>query len=306
MRFIVLGVLCAALGTAIMLKPEKTDTKRIGIVVPLEHKAMDDILAGFKERIGDSAKIEVQNAGGDLHMQRAMIETFARQEIDLVATIGTDVTLTAMHRIKETPIVGIDVTDQVVQIPGSNVTGIRETPIAPSYVFIKKLLPEVKKIAMVYSSSDKNHQMLGEFSQLAHEDGVAVQPVLVQSMAELYVLAKAIQRDVDAIFIAKDHLVASGAPVLSKVAEELGVPFITSDDGSILAGGTVALANKERDIGEEAGEIALQVLSGKLPSQISIQPISRMTIFVSSRKCHDPDAIAEVANHFDFPMETIE
>lgn len=303
------------IGAALFLRGSalESQSKRIGVVVPIEHQAMDDMLSGFKERVlgaGDiDVIVEVQNAQGDLNIQRAMIEKFARQNVDLIATIGTDVSLMAMSCVPDRPVLGMDITGQVHQGLASTITGVKESPIEPSYLFIRELLPAVKKVAMIYSASDKNYQMIKDFSALATQDSLEVQGIMVQSMAELYILAKTIDADVGAIFIGKDHLVASGAPILSQVADELGVPFITSDEGSVIAGGTMALGNKEKDIGRTAGDIALKLLAGEKPNDIAIEPVSEMTLFVDPVRCQrrgiDINLLHQIAIKFNYSVELV-
>jgi putative ABC transport system substrate-binding protein len=104
---------------------------------------------------------------------------------------------------------------------------------------------------------------------------------MIQSLADLYVLAQTVDQDTNAIFIAKDHLVASGAPSLAQVASKFKIPLITSDNGSVIAGAAVAIGNKESDIGRRGGEIAIQLLEGAKPKDIPMLPLSTYTVFVN-------------------------
>ena len=98
-------------------------------------------------------------------------------------------------------------------------------------------------------------------------------------------------------------------PALAKVADELGVPFVTSDEGSVLAGATLSLGNKEKDIGKAAAEIALRILRGEEPGKIKIRPILEMTLFVDARKCQrlgiDLNTLEKVAAKFAYSIELV-
>jgi len=260
------------------LSMQQSKKKSIGLLVPIEHRAMEEMVRGFKEG-ACGIEVDVQNGQGDLTIQRAIIENFAKYEV--IAAIGTDASLLALSRAGR--VVAVDVTDQVKHTENS--TGVRESSIEPSYRFIKELLPDLKKVAMVYSSSDKNYQMVERFSSYAKGDGIVVQPVMVQSLSELYLLAESIEKDVDAIFIAKDHLVASGAPILAKIAEKLKIPLISSDEGTVHAGSSVALGNREFDVGKRSGEIAAKILQGVNAQEIPMEPVSKMVIFFNEEAC---------------------
>jgi len=313
-KLIVLGlILIGLIGAIALYSPTESSSKWIGIVVPIEHQAMKDTTDGFIERIrqkyGNSVVIDIQNAQGDGTIQKAIIENFKRKNFDLIVPIGTDVTLMTQNIIQRQPILGLDVTNMVTQ-EQSNVTGIRESPIDPSYTFIKQLIPQLKKVTMVYSASDKNYEMVQVFKTLAAQDNVAVQPIMIQSLADLYVLAQAVDRDSNAIFIAKDHLVASGASSLAQAASQLGIPLIASDQGSVIAGGAVAMGNKELDIGKTGAEIAIQLLEGALPKEIAIDPLSSYTVFVNAAALNkqglELEQIQKAAQTLGYPLELVQ
>ncbi len=274
-RIVLIGIVL----TIAFLSMRQSKKKTIGLLVPIEHRAMEEMVRGFKEG-ACGIEVDVQNGQGDLTIQRAIIESLSRHEV--IAAMGTDASLLSLKRVGR--VVAIDVTDQVKHTENS--TGVRESSIEPSYRFIRELLPDFKKVAMVYSCSDKNYQMVERFSSFAKDDGIVVQPIMVQSLADLYLLAGSIEEDVDAIFIAKDHLVASGAPILAKVAENLRIPLISSDEGTVHAGSSVAVGNREFDIGKRGGEIAAKILQGVSAKEIPMEPISKITLFFNEEACH--------------------
>ncbi len=313
-KIIILGVILAGLIAVISQYPQTQNAgKRIGIVVPIEHQAMKDMTDGFVERIqqqyGSEITIDIQNSQGDGNIQKAIIENFKRKGYDLIVPIGTDVTLMTQNIVREQPILALDVTNMVTQ-KQLNVTGVRESPIEPSYKFIKELIPQLKKIIMVYSASDKNYEMVQIFKDAAAVDGVVLQPIMIQSLADLYILAHTVDRDANAIFIAKDHLVASGATSLAQVASKLTIPLITSDEGSVIAGGAVAMGNKEVDIGRAGGEIAIQLLEGTQANEIPILPLSTYTVFVNADVIEKQglimDDIHGVSRTLGYPVEIVQ
>src|SRR3989338_6008023 len=68
----------------------------VGILVPMEHRAMDEIVAGFKEtltqRYPGKITFLVKNAEGDINLQRSILQSFEQKSIDLYAPIGTQTT----------------------------------------------------------------------------------------------------------------------------------------------------------------------------------------------------------------------
>lgn len=310
MKKIAIMALLAAAGLFLAQKLITTNdaTRAIGIVVPVEHQAMDEMTRGFREvveaKYGDTVRIDIVNAQGDPNIQKSILELFKQQNYAVVAVIGTDASLMAMNTIKTLPVIAMDVTDQVQQTQ-DNVTGVRESAITPSLAFLKAFKPNLKKLTMVYSASDKNTNMVKELTQVANSEGVTVQPLMIQSLPDLYILNRAIDADSELIFIAKDHLVASGAPSLAKIAQEQNIPFITSDEGSVIAGATAAMGNKEVDIGRRSGEIAIAILEGKPARDIPIGPLETFSVFINKEHQAENPAIEKAAQALGYPLEEV-
>ncbi|SCA62630.1 Uncharacterized protein RP367 [Chlamydiales bacterium SCGC AG-110-P3] len=267
-----------------------SDTKaigpRIGIVVPIAHQALDDMIEGFVTEIrthyGDAATIDVRNAHGDDIAQQAIIKMFDRQDYNLIVPIGTDVTLMTVSMTSSTrPIVGLDVLGEAM--PGrSNLTGVMEATVHPTIDFLVSACPDVRKIAIVYSAGDKPYQQARTAMDYAEEKGLATQGLLIQELRDLYPLANRIQSDVDMIVILKDHVVASGVATLAQIAERRGIAVYTSDEGSVIEGGSFALGNREYDIGKLGAEKAIAILEGANPQEVGIDPVKDKSVFVGA------------------------
>jgi len=256
----------------------------VGLLLPIEHTALEKISQGFIEILGKD-RVDLQNGQGDPLIQQAILDTFIRQKYAVIATIGTDLTAMATQKTQTIPIVAIDVTDHIEH--KKNITGSRESSVQPSYIFLKTLFPNAKKFAIVYSCSEKNFELFEQCKKLADQDSLTIQPIMVQSLADLYILANSIEDGVSAIFSSKDNLVASGAPILRQIAKEKRIPYISCDEGTVKNGSCAALGNQEEDIGRYTAEIALQILNGKKPSEIPMTPIQKQSIFLNPTHCQE-------------------
>lgn len=287
-----------------------SEKKRVSIIAPIEHQAIRDITKGFadciKQEGGQEIVLEVYNTQGDARMQQALIELCKRREDDLVAPIGTDLCIMAQKMLKHTAIVALDVTEMVEKKKTQH-TGILESPIEPSYLFLKQLLPGLKKLSMVYSSSDKNVAMLEQLKEFAKKDAVEVQELMIYQLSDLYSCSKSVASDSQAIFIAKDHLAASGASNLAKVARERKIPFIASDEGSVIAGAAIAMGNKESEIGKAGARLALELLKGNPGPEI--MPLKSYTLFINLQELKhqglDLEQVKETSTALNYPLEII-
>ena len=114
---ITIGCMLASIAAIFFLmspgeRPQNT-SYRVGVLVPLQHQAMDNITAGLRMELPDAingrpVRLDIQNAQGDPHIQRAVLHRFAHSGTDTVVAIGTAAAQTAVRLL---------VTDRVGQHP---------------------------------------------------------------------------------------------------------------------------------------------------------------------------------------------
>lgn len=264
-------------------------SNKITLIVPVEHRALADMANGFGQEIRDSLPkntydLHIVNAMGDRHVMRTLVEQAGRRGDKVVATIGTEMTLMASHALRDVPVVGLDVTTEVSAENG-RVTGVYEGETKPCFTFILEAIPTLKKVTLLYTPSDKIEKQLSNLERTASEHGIAIQKIVVQSLADLNTLAHHIDGDSGAIFILKDIMLASGAATLKKIAEQKNIPFIASDEGSVINGAAFAVGNSEYDIGRAGGALAVQIIQGSSPKDLAMKPAAAYQVFINPASC---------------------
>lgn len=268
--------------------PEKT----IGIVLPMDHVALRAIVSGFEEAVTKNypgkVRFEVDNAQHDLNVQRAIIQKFINQKVDLIVPVATATTQMTMNMVRNQPILGLaamvpdSVRDQNTM--ANRYTGVRdEIDSAKQVAFIHAILPKVKKITLIYSADDKVIPEASTTIAVAKQNGISVQPLMIQNLSDLYSSSQRIAKDSQAIFILKDNLVVSGITTLVYNANKRHLPLITSDEGTVSSGAATALGVEEKQIGVEGGELAAKILNGQPISQLPIQPMKQLLIFINTQ-----------------------
>ena len=130
---------------------------------------------------------------------------------------------------------------------------------------------------------------------------------MVQNLAELYTVSKAVDPSSEALFILKDNLIASGVASLVKVAEEQHVPLITSDEGTVSQGGACALGIREAQIGEQGGRLAARLFRSEIVGPY-IEEMDEIQVFVnpsaSKKQGLDPQRVQQSAR--DLGYETVQ
>lgn len=287
----------------------------IGIIIPMEHAALREIVAGFKDAIRKDypqpVTFNVQNAQGDIKLQRNIIELFVGQKVDMIVPIGTTTTQMTLSLVKKQPIVSLAAlyleSDRQKRNP-RNITGINdEFGPKKKLDLIKSAIPGIKKMTVIFhTANEKNFAEIEGLESDAKKSGITVQTLAIQTLPELKTAAEAIEKDSQAILILKDHLVVSGIRLLIPVAEERHIPLVSADEGSVGEGAAFALGVRERAIGEEGGKLAAKILQGQRIENMPMQDVQELTVFYNRAACERQHAdIARLkafanTNHYGF------
>lgn len=273
-------------------KKESKDQYVIGVILPMEHAALNQITNGIKEEfeqtIGKPVSIKIKNAGGDPNIQKAIIEQLVRDSCDLLIPVGTSTSQMALNIAPTQKILCLAADSSLLKAEKNfQATALSdEIKAVDSLSFLHMALPDIKKITLLYSASEKVSKEIPLVCQAAAEFGIQVQRLMVQNMAELYTVSKAIASDSQAIFILKDHLVVSGIQSIVQQAKLNKIPIMTSDEGSVLGGAAFAIGVKEASIGKQGALIAKAILNGKLPKDIPPQIITApFPVFINQEAC---------------------
>ncbi len=290
-------VLLLALSTAFAFaqtKPAYPD-KTVGIVIPLEHEALREIVNNFEETVTKnySGKVTftVENAQHDLNIQRAILQKFINQKVDLIVPVATAPTQMAINMVKNQPILGLAAMIPDAQRNKGNLanrfTAVRdEIDSSKQMDFIHNLLPNLKKFTLIYSSDDKVIPEADQAVSAAQDLGITTQRMMIQNLSDLYTVSQRIDPNSQAIFILKDNLVVSGINTLIAAAKKRNIPLISSDEGTVSQGATAALGVEEKEIGIEGGELAARILKGEPISAMPIKNISQLNIFCEFTRIH--------------------
>ncbi len=264
-------------------------TKSIGILVPLEHQAMTEIVAGFKQELKKKylgpVNIEVKNAEHDINLEHSILKQFSDRSADVVAPIGTDAMEMSIAMIKHAPIVGIaaDFNQRLCLSHGHcHATDILDEINPNDQVhFMHQVMPKLKYFTLIHSADNKIIPEVMAVKKVAALYGIKVQDLMAQEQSELYGISKTIDKKSQAIFILKDHMIVNAIATLTKQAESLKIPLISSDDGSVSGGAAFAIGVREREIGIVAADIIAKVLQGAAAQDIPMRKLTDYHVFIN-------------------------
>lgn len=286
-----LKLLCAILVVVSLLPIRsmavRAESIKVAIVQLVSHPSLDDITSGIKEGLeqggykeGENLTINFQNAEGDMSLLANIAELVVAEQPDLIFAITTPVAQSLQQATSEIPIILAGITDPVsaklvdsFEKPGHNLTGVSDAaPLEQQFELIGKLTPDIKKIGMLYTSSEDNSKAeVEKAAEIAKKLGLEVGIDTIASTSDMALVAENLVGKVDALFIPTDNTVASSVDTLLDVADKAKIPVYPTFDAMVQQGGLASVAINQAGIGRQSATMALEVLKGKKASELPIQ-----------------------------------
>lgn len=270
-----------------------SESYKIGINQLVQHPALDEATAGFKQAFADAgAEVEwdEQNANGEQPTALTIAQQFANADLDLALAVATPAAQATVQNLIDIPVLFTAVTDPVsaelvesMDAPGSNVTGTSdEAPIDQQLELLKDLVPEAKNVGIVYASGEVNSQVqVDAATEAAKGLDLEIETQTVTSVNEIQQAVEALG-DVDAIYVPTDNMVVSGIASLVQVAEEKKIPVIGAEAGTVEGGAAATIGIDYTELGRETGEMALRILrDGEDPAEMPVEKATEFTYVVN-------------------------
>lgn len=275
-------------------------TARIGVIQYTQHGSLDDAYSGFVDGLkeagyieGDNLTLDFQNASGEVGNCQSICDGFATNGEDLVLAIATPAAQTAVKVFgtTETPVLFTCVTDAVeaqlvdsVEAPGKNVTGTCDMPVIKDQVsMIKDVLPDVKTIGILYTSSEANSEIQAkEAESAAKELGLETVVATSSNTNDIPQVISGVVGSVDAIYIPSDNGFASAMGTVRNAAVQNQVPVFCAVEAMIQEGGIATTAIDYYELGKQTARQAVRVLEGEKASDIPVEYQENMGIVVNN------------------------
>ncbi len=271
----------AAAGTAAAAADGKT--YKIGVLQLVQHAALDKTNEGFVAAIKDAglnADIDQQNASGEQSSCDTIAEKFVNDGKDLIFAIATPAAQSVSAKTTEIPIILSAVTDPAGSglvasndAPGGNVTGTSDlTPVKEQIDLLKKLLPNAKKVGILFCSAESNSEIQAKMAREACDKaGLEHEDYTVSSSNEIQTVVESMVGKVDAIYAPTDNTIAAGMATVGSVALDNKIPVICGESGMVKEGGLATYGIDYYELGYLAGQQAVEILKdGKKPADIPI------------------------------------
>ena len=298
MKRIISVIVCIALILAAAVSFAETYT--VGIGQFAQHGSLDNCYQGFVEGLaeaglveGENLKIDLQNAQADMGIAQQIAAQFASAKVDMMVGIATPMAQACYNAAAGAiPTIFTAVTDPVaagfVNADGTaagEVTGTSDAlPIKAQLETIRAMMPEAKKIGILYTTSEVNSISAIEiYKSLAGDYGFEIVESGISTTADIPLALDALLGKVDCLTNLTDNTVVSALALVLDKANAAGKPVFGSEIEQVKLGCVAAEGLDYIALGRQTGLMAAKVLKGEAKaSEIPYEIITEPQLYVNS------------------------
>jgi putative ABC transport system substrate-binding protein len=288
--------------SAASAKGEETGAYTIGIAQFAEHGSLDNCREGFLKGLaeegleeGKNLTVLYENAQADGGTASQIVNNFLAKKTDLICAIATPMAQTAYGGAKKVniPVIFTAVTDPVAAAlakedgtPVGEITGTSDKlPVEKQMEMIRKILPDAKKIGILYSTSEVNSETaIKEYKAAAANYGFEIVEGAVTSTADISLATDSILEKVDCLNNLTDNTVVSSLPLILDKAGKKNIPVFGSEVEQVKIGCLAAMGLDYVDLGKQTGVMAAKVLKGEAKaSELNFEVIKDAAFYGNSK-----------------------
>ena len=325
-RKVMAMVMAAMTMAAAMAVPAMADEESvtIGISQFAEHGSLDNCREGFLEGLkeagfeeGKNLTVEYQNSQADTGSAATIADSFVNKKVDLICAIATPSAMSAYNSAMDAdiPVIYTAVSDPVgaglVNEDGTNVGNITGTsdklPVTEQMELIRELMPDAKKIGILYTTSEANScSTIEEYKKLAGDYGFEIVDTGINTSADIEIAATDLVSKVDCLCNLTDNTVVNALQTVLDKANGAGIPVFGSEIEQVKSGCVASMGIDYYQLGIETGEMAAKILKGETTAdKTPFITASKAELYVNTAAADkinmklDKSYIANAAQTFD-------
>lgn len=274
----------------------------IGISQFAEHGSLDNCREGFIQGLkeegleeGKNLKIEYKNAVADQSTAKQITDSFVSNKADLICGIATPAAQAAYNSAMNAgiPVIYTAVTDPKLAklakddgTPVGEVTGTSdELPIKEQLELIRRMLPDAKKVGILYTTSEVNSiSAIETYEELAGDYNLEIVTKGISQTADISLATDELLGEVDCLTNLTDNTVVNSLATILNKANEKKIPVFGSEIEQVKLGCIAAEGLDYIELGKQTGKMAAQVLKGeKKASEMKYETISEPGLYINTK-----------------------
>ena len=273
----------------------------IGISQFAEHSSLDNCREGFLQGLaeegiieGENLTVEYQNAQTDTGSAATISDEFVAKNVNLICAIATPAAMSAYNSCLETdiPVIYSAISDPVGaglanedKTSVGNITGTSDALAVDAQLeMIREVLPDAKKIGIIYTTSEANSvSTIEQYKEAADKYGFEIVDKGISAIGDVDMAAASLVGEVDCINNLTDNTVVSALQTVLSNANEAGIPVFGSEVEQVKAGCVAAMGIDYTQLGIQTGKMAAKVLKGEATcAELEYEVIEDPSLYINT------------------------
>ena len=295
---LVLLTLITSLPVMGQAQAEEREPITVGILQFNEHGSLEENRLGFIDGMNELGYLEGENLtvnyvnGAEVSQLPSLAESIVKDS-DYLFAITTAAAQALANATQDKVIMFSTVSDPVgagvvetFEAPGSNLTGT--TNIGPIEKQIKEvllpLIPEAKKIGLIYNSSEINSQYQVDIAiPIIEEEGLEAVVRTISSTNDTSASMNALVNEgVDGIYLVTDNYIASSMALVGEIAKEAGIPVVGGSNDMIEENGLATYGLDYYELGVQTANMLGRIIDEDLdPATVPVEIANHLELVVN-------------------------
>ncbi len=238
----------------------------------------------------------------------AIVDSISHITPTLILTVGSSATRFAIDHLKKTPIVFSAVKYPVLsgfvgstRHPGGNITGASlNIPHDVQFKYFKRIIPRLRTIGVLYTRNTE--ALIPQARVVAQRLDLSLVPIMVKENKELPAALDSLAATVDGIWSVADPNLFNSKSTRYIITSTLRrqIPFMGFSRNVVESGALFSLDFDYKAIGFQAGELAVRIINGEKPGDISVTTTDLIWFHYNEKTAHHikikvPDELVSIA-----------
>ncbi len=203
----------------------------------------------------------------------------------VVVTVGMAVTKAVMEQVRDVPVVftmtivlDLDALDRERRGSAPNVTGVSiAVPPREQFRVMKEAIPGLKKLGTIYTP-DRTDALVEAATRDARAEGIELMARPVRELTQVGEALNAVLGESDAYWVLPDPNATQSSALEEARMRGLVLkkPTVGFDPEYSRRGGHLSIYCDRDDAGAQSGLVVLDILRGKAPADLPLQPARRV------------------------------
>ena len=279
---------------------------KIGIIQFAQHPSLDNCREGFIEGLkekgfveGENLKIDYENGQASTGTTGQIANMFVSNKYDLIGAIATPAAMSAYTSALGTdiPVIYTAINDPIKaqlanddKTPKGNATGTSDKlPVEEQLKLIREILPEAKKLGIMYTTSEANSiSTIEEYEKLAGKYDFELITESISQSSDIPLATDRILEKVDCLTNITDNTVVNSLATILNKANQKSIPVFGSEIEQVKNGCLAAEGIDYFSLGKETGIMAGEILLGeKEITDMKYQEIKESSLYINKKVSED-------------------